>query len=337
MALIHMDSMDLYRDSADVGSVYVFQNVPAFSTTAGRFGGGAIRSGSNDTFEYYLPNVVTSGNRLWAAFAFYQESEVVSSENFLCFRSDLGDDVVQLVYTASPQQLELQDITNSTLATFTVARDVWHWIEMEAEYGSATGAIIVKLNGIEVYNGTGDTNDAGATGFGHIEFDSTFGATIRFDDIIIGDSTGTENTTFPGDTKIVALAPDGAGASTDFTANGAASNHEAADEQPIDGDTSYNSSGTSGDRDTFSFENLPETPDSIVGVQVVNASRKDDVGAIVVENVLTSGTTTVVGDALGVTTSYSLAGRDIYDTDPDTSSPWTETGVNGIEAGYQRA
>lgn len=334
MALMHMDGMDLYRDWQDANTVYSTNETPNFSTSLGRFGGGCIIAGGSDNFSLNLPSTVTTGDRLWLAFAFFQDGTITSSGTFVTFFTDDGGSTLELFYEDSSQQFEISDETNSVIGTFTVAQNVWNWIEIESEYGSTTATLIIRLNGTDVYNSTADTDDPGANGYSSIQFGGLFGSNIRFDDIIVGDSTGTENTSIPGDTKIVTLLPDGAGASSDFTANGAATNHEAADDAPTDGDTTYNSSSTSGDRDTFSFEDLPETPDAVIGVQKRIAARKEGTGALAVRAVLTSGTTTDVGATKGLSNFYQFS-SEIYDTDPDTGSPWTEAGVNAIKAGYE--
>jgi hypothetical protein len=62
--------------------------------------------------------------------------------------------------------------------------------------------------------------------------------------------------------------------------------------------------------------------------------RKDDAAARQLRTKLKSGMTTANGTTQGMATSYLPYG-DLYETDPDTTTAWTPSGVNAMHVGIE--
>lgn len=102
----------------------------------------------------------------------------------------------------------------------------------------------------------------------------------------------------------------------------------------FDGDTSVTSSATVNNVDLFTMNDLPTTPNSILGVIPRIAARKTDAGSRSFAPVIKSGATTNVGTATAMSSSY-VYHTVLHTVDPNTSSAWTAAAVNALEAGYK--
>ena len=210
--------------------------------------------------------------------------------------------------------------------------NTWLLIEVYALINDSTGAIIVKINGIETVNFSGDTRNGGTSGvIDGIRFGRT--ATPNdvngpyWDDLVIDDSE------WIGNTAILGLSPSGAGSNTNWTPS-AGSNYQTVDEVPAS-DADYNAVNSVDQIDTFAMGDLPFSPESIKAVQVSVRAQKE--GASTPQNIaptVKSGSTTDSGADQALETSFRAHSK-IWPTDPDTASAWTESGVNALEAGYK--
>ena len=94
------------------------------------------------------------------------------------------------------------------------------------------------------------------------------------------------------------------------------------------------SGSTTGNKDTFAFQDLPTVTGSIYGVQVTSVAQKDDAGSRQMKTVCRSGGADYLGNAVSVGTS-PLAYSTLYPTDPNTSAAWTQSGFNAAEFGVE--
>jgi len=167
---------------------------------------------------------------------------------------------------------------------------------------------------------------------GNVNSDS-MGASTYIDDFYICDQTGSTNNDFLGDVRVDTLLPNGEGTHLDFTPSTGTTHYQLVDEAAPN-TTDYNESGTAGQRDSYAMQDLASVTGSIKGVQVAGAILKDDVGARSIKVGVRAGGTTSVGStqALATTQIYYTA---VHETNPSTSTAWTEAGVNGAEAAFE--
>lgn len=96
----------------------------------------------------------------------------------------------------------------------------------------------------------------------------------------------------------------------------------------------YNASGTPGDVDLYSFDDLPISPEEINLIKISVLAERSDSGSRTLDIVCKSGTSTSSGDNSGITPATSMTFHSTRLTvDPDTSSAWTESAVNNMTAG----
>lgn len=212
------------------------------------------------------------------------------------------------------------------------------YIELKGLFSTTVGEVEVRVN--EVSHGSATGLNMGANSIsqyclGAMDSDSlSFSWTPDFDDFYLCDTSGSVNNDFLGDIRVDALLPDGAGSSADWSRGGADSgaNWSQVEEVPPNDDTDYVAASTPGDVDLYTFDDLASPTGDVFAVCVNYRSKKDDAGSRVLTSQVKSGSSTDDGANYAPGTSYAST-SDIFELNPDTSSAWTISEVNGLEAG----
>lgn len=246
------------------------------------------------------------------------------------------------LYLRSDGRLEARDGAGSVIGTGTaiISSSVHKYVECQPTIHASTGGLVVHVNGV-VDIDTGGNDDTQATANAYVtavrfgEHSST-SATYNYDidDAYLFDTTGGANDDFVGDVRWKLGVVSGAGNSTDFTPL-SSTNASNVDDNPPDDDTSYNSSATPGDVDTFALTDPVSASDTILTVQVVTRARKEDAGARTLRNVVylsTAGSPTEESGDLLPDTAYGFHISQ-HPLDPDAAA-WDATKVNAMEIGY---
>jgi hypothetical protein len=341
MTLIFCDSFD-HLSTTEVNEKWTAQGgSPNVGGSFARNGTNGVELGTNDHLRINFsdsPSISSSEfTSLIVGFA-HKQTSAASAEFFRIGGNGTQTDFVELVHniTAGTQ---LQ--TNSATRAWTLVNDDdtdWHFYEIKATINSTTGIgdVIVRIDGTEAMNVSNVIMEpANPTGFQFVDIRSNTG-NLYFDDFYILDASTSPNNDFIGEVRIESLQPDGTtSTNTDFTPS-AGSNYQNVDETPPNGDTDYNSSATLNDRDTHTTAGLtgPASVKEVFAAQVNTWSRKTDSADRNVSAVALSNTTTATGDSIPVTQTYNYY-FDQWDTDPDTGSAWTESGINSAEFGYE--
>lgn len=215
----------------------------------------------------------------------------------------------------------------------------YYYIELKAVIHDSTGTYAAHVNGGALLSGSGADTRNGGTGV--ITIVSINGITAQdtdWDDLYICDLTGGMNDDFLGDVRVDAYLPNGNGNSSQLVGSDADStdNYLLVDDATPDGDSTYVSSSTSGQKDTYGFANMSHTPASIYGVSVIASAKKDDAGSRSITTVTRSNGADTDGATQALSTSYIMY-SDTLDEDPDTSAAWTKTAFNAAEFGVKVA
>lgn len=261
--------------------------------------------------------------------------------------SAAGD--IMSVRDAGSAQCDLRVLTDGTLratrngttlgtTSFAISANTFYYIEWKVKIDNTTGTIDVQVNGSNKLSLTGlDTqNTANATAnqvvMGNLGGNSN--TTSDFGDFYACDGQGSAPTnTFLGDVRIEAKFTNGAGVTTEWTPS-AGSNFQNVDETAPDDDTTFNSSSTINQVDTYAYPDITPGFGTVFGVQVLMNTRKDDGGTRTIAPVVRSGSTNYVGNSQNISTSY-LYYRQMYEQNPDTAAVWTVSGVNAAEFGIK--
>ena len=217
----------------------------------------------------------------------------------------------------------------------------WHYVEVFATINATTGQLIVKVDGTQVINFTGNTKNGGTSAnidairFRTGKYISAPNCTISIDDLYVCDATGTTNNTFLGDVRIQSMVPNGAGSSTQLTPTGSANNYANVGEAPYN-DATYNASSTVGQRDTYALSDLAVGTTTVLATQSVAHMQKNDAGTANAKVALKSGAS-VYYDTTQTLSTTTTAYTQLRETDPATSAAWTVGTANALEAGMEVA
>jgi hypothetical protein len=218
-------------------------------------------------------------------------------------------------------------------ASTVLARGTWtpgvdHWIAIEAYLQNSSGVITVYIDGSQVATYTGDTQALALADWDRFQF-GDYNKNCSVDDIIV--TTNSEGRL--AEHIITGLVPNGDDA-TQLTPSTGSDNYALVDEIP-QSTTDYNEATATTEQDTYDVTNLGYTPDSIHCVGLWAYAVRS--GAITdAKLVVKSGTTTDLSSAHGLPADGQYAPfNNIWNTDPDTASAWTASGVNAMKAGIQ--
>lgn len=345
MAFRFGDSFDHYT-TAQLARKYESSggsNTPSISATAMRNGTAGLLLPSDSTGSFGGTQAfvlkVLDNQATWIVGLAVKMSWPSTSIPILVGLIDTATTQVDLRVNSAGQLLVTRNGTTLGTTSATIPQNVWNYIQLKATISSTAGTIEVRLNGTTVLSLTGQntratTNDyANRVRFGGLNI-GNFNSVpqILIDDVYICDGSGSDNSDFLGDLKVIATYPDGAGSSTQWTANGAATNHEAVDESSPDDDSSYVASATAGDVDLYTFDDVEDGV--LFATQSCILARKDDVGAVEIREKMRQDAVNYDGSTvnLGDNYLYYLHQRD---TAPDGTA-WTVAKFNAIEAGLER-
>lgn len=222
------------------------------------------------------------------------------------------------------------------LATGTTAltTNTWYYIELKFTINNTTGVVELMLDGVtEIASTTGLNTRATAntqwTGFA-LWSATNNNSSHYYDDIYVLNA-GSGSNTFLGPVSIPLLTVAGNGASADWSPNGGSNSGSVLTD---DGDTTFNESSTPGDVDTFAMTDLPAAAGSVFALRPRIVAKRDAGAARTVRPVFRIGGVDYTGTTKAVGTSATVVGEPV-EVSPATTSAWTISEVNGLEAGYE--
>jgi hypothetical protein len=351
MAILFQEGMDLYGTDEAKWLQYGWTRESAqveVQASSGRGGGGALSLQYDQNYARIgIPKA--SVTTVFAHVAcYYDNGGSISASNWgiMTYVNNTNDKHGWLKVNAS-KQLEFRDSAGTLqgTSTQTVSPDVWHDIQTKIFVHDSTGTFECWLDGVQVLNLSGlDTlNNTGnpyleAVYYGTITSAGSGNPDLR-DDFAIWDESGSDWTTWTTG-KVVEIETLRANADTaqeDFTPLGAGDQYAELDETPDhDGDTSYNESASSGDKDRVGLTTITGTPIVIYNVRVRAVAKKTAAGAALVKVGVYSGATEGVSAGLGLSTDYDFVEHDLP-VNPDDSAAWEKADIDALQAQYEHA
>jgi len=336
MALFFMDGM------ANGTARWSFTSNANLASTSPRLTGGSyIVAGSSSGFV--LNKSFTAVSELFVGAGLYTGS--ISSFPWFIFMRGDNNTTTHLTLTLNAGgtlKLFRGGSSGTVIANGTtiLSPNAWNFIEFRATIADSGGICQVRINGSTTndIDFNGDTRNGGtATSLDTIEF-SANGAInpgIRVTDVNMRNTSGSVNNTWLGDVTVRTLTPNGNGTDSQLTGSDSdqVNNYQQVDELPASS-TDYNASATSGQRDTYSFSDLPGGVSNIYALQTTMYAAKSDATAASAKSVVRTGGTNYYGATQTLTTSF-VNYTDIFETNPNTTLAWTVSDVNGVESGME--
>jgi len=249
-------------------------------------------------------------------------------------------------------QMRVRLNTNNTVEVFrgtstslgvsvpTLINDAYSYLEINAFIDPSVGTVEVRLDGDVILTVTPTNTQGATTGVTHVTFSGPSGAGIRVDDIYIADGSGIINKDFLGDTRIDTLIPNADSAIVEFTTDfPATGNHwDKVDDSPVDEDTTYVQTVTSGHRDIYDFTNLPVTPIAaqVLAVMPLAWVKKQQNGETFIRHLVQPVSVIFNQPNQGANAEdWKALHRDIVEINPETSAPRLAAQVDASKFGME--
>ena len=331
MALLLMDGFDLYLTGADLISTGKWSVVVGFSTTGGRFGGGAVTvsSVSGNALTFALASVT----ELWMGFALNSSGNIP----LVTLTSALGDEFV-LYYNAPGQTISAKrGATTLGTAAVYVPANLWTWVELRFKLHATAGVVEAWINGVQVLNLTAQNtlNNGGATSITSCTLVKGGNIGAAFDDLYVLDTTGPSPLNGRlGDCRIYTAVPTADAGPNNGTLSTGTTHWGVVDEVRYNTTDYTTITNTSGQGEYFTTTSFLGTTQTVYAVKVTTVVEKSDAGAANNEIGIRSGSTWAYGSSYPLSTTWSFNSA-MFTVDPATSAQWTASATNSLVFGCQ--
>ena len=330
--ILLLDSFDRYPAASGVGGVDTVWS-SGWGLTAGRyFGGKALRARSVANHGGVTRRVIDGFEPVITMGVAYRPETTdqcpiifcSGPTGTVCLSSSYSGKLFVTKRTWGNFGYSDSDVIAQGFKAEAIVQNIWQYVEFSVNV--TTGAMKGWVNGELCLDTTGYTW-SNTTGF------DLFGLAVR-DEYSSFDDFYTRRGDEPlGEIKIETLNVTNT-VYNDFTITGAPTAHQAINEVPVDGDTSFISSSVPNARAEFEMSNLTALPEHIRAVQVRSFARKNETEVRSIRQQAISGGQTTEGKEhyLGVGYKYL---HDIFTNDPSTGQPWTNQAVNQMNFGVR--
>lgn len=300
-------------------------------TSYGRNGGSGMNGGTLNSFSS-RKDFGTNYTTLIVGFAF-------KNPNFLAagiMMAFLDSGTLQF-YLQCDGAGHIQAVANSVVlgtGSAYLQSNNWYYVEIKTTFNASTGSCELRVNGSAILTLSGVRTTSTANNFANgVIFGTNAAVANDYADLYIVDTTGAVNNDFLGDVRVQNVMPNGAGNYTQWTQNGGTTNWGDVSEIPPNGDTTYVSSSTPGQRDSYTVAALAANTTSVLAVQVSLNARKDDAGTRQIANLIRNNATDSQGTTVTLTSSYQDY-SEIFDTNPSNgNAAWAVSDINSGEFG----
>jgi hypothetical protein len=342
MTIQFVEGFDIYSNvsstATGVAARWTLASGTGLSLVSGRFGGLALAASATTTRTQTRAVPTTSDISVGVAIKIGNASSVNGGRRLIEFRNATGAQCGVGINASGEIVAYRSTIGTAVLGTatgITFTDATWHYIEVECTIHNSTGVINVYKDGVQVLAVSGvDTQQQSTADITLLRLYGTDGTSALPDDFVWDDIYVTNVATRLGESRVDVLRPSADTADADWTPSGGGDNYVNVDETQVNGDTDYVAAANAGDLDIYALGDLGFSPTTIHAVQVTMCARKDDAATREIRSVVKSGSTTANGTTHAMTSSY-LFFSDVHEDDPDTTNPWTASGVNAAQIGVE--
>lgn len=261
--------------------------------------------------------------------------------------ASLGDRRVLTLQDGSTDGVNIQMTSGGELAVyrggsllgqttgFGLLTNTWYWIELKVVCG-AVGSFDLRVGGTIVLSNPGINTKAGSHDYHDVVvIGAPMYLTARFDDIYILDGSGVVNNNFLGNVKVLGILPSAdVGGYTDFAPSSGTDHYALVDENPINDDSDYVESSTSGHKDLWDYTNLPGVG-AIKGLQINSEVRETDANSFSLKTLIKSDTIESADAGQAIASASYRTLRRISEVDPATTAVWLLSAVNAARFGVE--
>lgn len=331
--LLHMDGFDSYANAIDLTQEYISYNCE-FSINSGRYGGGCLNFNSNTNYLSWAANT-SHLTDIYTGFAINILSDCGNSV-IAQFLSINGTEI-QITYNTTTNHWCINYSNNNTLIKsiyYPITKNSWHWIEL---YYNTNGTLTTEIwiDNIPVItcnNITSITNNNQLTTIQLGSSKNSCSYNILFDDWYILDSSGIYNNARLGDSRISTLVPTGDAEPNDGYSSTPGPNYLMVNEPQWNTSNLVTLQPGNGNAQLYDMSKLIGNITLVHAVKALAVMNKENSGIMLVNTVVNSGTVKVLNTSMPVTTTVNHI-YGIFETDPNTSTPWSNVTINNAQFG----
>ena len=216
-----------------------------------------------------------------------------------------------------------------------IVTNTWHYLEVYYKPLNSDGNITVKMDGSEIINYDGDTTDSSEY-IDEMKFrsqNSAVGYPVFFDDIVINDTAGSVNNSWPGQVRLLPIHGKANGDTNEWSR--------------VQVDLGANFAQARADR-SADFAELEidsaektelydmEVPDLPAGATITNIiasiAAKVETGSSNIAMLCNPGVATDEGTSQALVAGYKRY-DEVWDINPDTEVAWVEADLSGLQLG----
>lgn len=300
-------------------------------------GGGA--NGEILTYALASGAITTVGSafRVWCS----RLPPDTSSATGIEFRTVSNTPLYQVAIQPNGAISLLNNGPNNVVATTTgpvVTANAWWHIEVKFTVGAGTGALEVRVEGQTVLSLTAQA--FGSTGIGIVGWGPMFGtasgANPFYKDVVVWNTSGSLNNNFLGSVLVASLVTNSDVTVGGWTNTGGASHNAIlAQSPPVDATVFTAAAVPPVTAMVLGMTDLPTNVTSVKALMTMVRATKVDGGDGSLQTSLVSGASTGSGANRPITTTPTYW-RDVFETDPATSAPWTLTAANAANLKIDR-
>lgn len=294
----------------------------------------ALRENGNDGSSAMRAFAPAGVNGIYVAFAFQTTGY---SNTILDIYDTLGTTILGRLSISANGFLVAYRGSSSVVATATSGQlnlSGWYNIEFYYYCDDAAGKWTVKVNGVTVIDFTGDTKSGTPTLACYLQLHSSYNAGVNhyYDDIVINDSSGASNNSWPGCVRLEPIRPSGAGDNTGLTPS-TGSNYACVDEVPASA-TDYVYDTVVDDYDLYAMGTISLPSGSAVKNVIAIAKAVLDSGSGSIALMTKNGSTTTTGATQALTTTATLY-QETWNVNPDDSAAFEQADIDAIQIGVK--
>ena len=210
----------------------------------------------------------------------------------------------------------------------------WYLLECYYKMHDTSGSCVLKIDGIEYINYTGDTKPGAASTFDRIQFsgaNSYMGAPyFRIDDLALNNTSGSIDNSWCGSARIEKLAVNANGDLNEWTPS-AGNAWDCVKDIPPNGETDYIASRISGQRDMFNLAAFTDTNKTVRRIWI--DGRAEDYAAMASKIKLglkTSGSV-FMGAEDTLPSVYKRVTSGEFLVVPTSGNAWTKTELDALQ------
>jgi len=323
----------IYTDGAEFKDLLFFSSTSGAPTADATTFRSGLASYKMDNNELGNKNI-TALSEAYFRLALYISADPSNILSWLSGTTWLGT----LKRNTTSKFLELYTSTATLVATGDIAiqASTWYVIEVHVKIDDTTGALDVRVDGVDDAAFAGDTKPGAETTFNTLRYHGGSN-TSYYDDLAMNDTAGGADNSWCGDGKIILLKPNANGDVSGLTGSDADStdNYLLVDDFPHDTDTTYTEGSVTDDYDSYNLAASGLTSVSILRVFAECRARDTVAEGGTMALMLETNATEYTGSDQALLTSYLGYTGTQYTTNPQSAAAWSVAELDALQVGFK--